>query len=290
MELSEVLEKLEYLPDDHIFPIEVFNQAEEMKEIITPALLTELDLFCENYKDIRNDMDYTRPIFSMFLLAKFRNKEAFPLILKAFSLEPNFVSDYFSDIITEDFNRLLLSTYNGNLLSLVNFIKNDKLEEWSRISVSKTLVTLVVHSIEPREKVLSLQERLLEILNPETDMPAVIECLLRDIITLSPEGEFREKVKLEIESNEHDSFMGLEKSYDQMLVNEEGSAINTLRNNVHHSFIDDLEKDLGWWSWFSTRKEIDNEDTFFMEDEYEDTPPYPIVSEGKIGRNAPMSL
>ena len=162
MELSKILDLLKSSPEDECFPLKVIESAIEREEEITPFLIQELQKSVENPKLLEENEHYMLPFYAMFLLAKFRNKEAFSYILKFMTWESDLIYLIFGDIVTESLNSLLASTYHDNLDDLVSFIKNDSYCQWARGGVSKSLVTLWVNGILTRDQIQEVQLDLLK--------------------------------------------------------------------------------------------------------------------------------
>lgn len=69
-----------------------------------------------------------------YLLAQFREKKAFPLLVKQFSLPPWHVERLFKDVLLEDLPRLLASLWGGDASPLRDLTENKEIHESVRAS------------------------------------------------------------------------------------------------------------------------------------------------------------
>ena len=80
MTISEILKELE--PCTERFPKAAMQAAIEQREAITPELLRVLENAAENPVKVVAQPDYMLHLFALYLLAQFREKRAYPLIVK----------------------------------------------------------------------------------------------------------------------------------------------------------------------------------------------------------------
>ena len=84
MTLEEILSKLKE-PDFKIFQREALQEAVKQKELISSALLKILERVAKEPECLIEDSNYMGYLHALFLLAQFREKQAYPLIVKYFS-------------------------------------------------------------------------------------------------------------------------------------------------------------------------------------------------------------
>ena len=152
-----IYEGISEVQDPPRFPREEIEAALKIQDEITPYLLKELEVISQDQEVLEDAFDRgaTLAEFSILLLAKFRCKEAFPYLLDIFQFEDDLIDDYFESFLTEGLSNSLLSTYNGDYDSLVDFILNSEANEWARDAASWCLTGLALHGIEPRDKVIN---------------------------------------------------------------------------------------------------------------------------------------
>ncbi len=83
MELSEIIAELENYTGK--FPRQALEEAIAQREAITPLLLENLEKWKDNLEELAQLPDYFLHIYAMFLLAQFKEFQAYPLIIEFFS-------------------------------------------------------------------------------------------------------------------------------------------------------------------------------------------------------------
>ena len=116
-----------------------FKYAEDNKELITPYLLDVLKNVAENIDSHSDDISHR---IAVYFLAKFREKKAYPLIIKILGSMTGHFNEY---IFSDDFDalpNLLASTFNGDVTLLYGLIENSKADEFSRVAAMESLIVL----------------------------------------------------------------------------------------------------------------------------------------------------
>ncbi|MFQ6060882.1 MAG: DUF1186 domain-containing protein, partial [Thermoplasmata archaeon] len=150
LDVQEVLSELEY--NTGSFPREAVAEAVRQKERIIPELLRILENAERNIEDIIEEPDYFAHIYAMFLLAQFREKRAYPLVVSLFS-HPGDTSDAIAgDFVCEDLPRVLASICDGDTTLIKQLIENREADEYVRSSALKALLILALYDEEAREE------------------------------------------------------------------------------------------------------------------------------------------
>ena len=153
MTVDEILKKLER--NRGYFPRKAVEEAQQRKDEITPYLLDGLRNVIENTEERAAEEDWFFHIYSMFLLAQFREKRAFPLIIDFLKQPWEYVDALMSDTITEDIPRVLASVYDGDTDKLKSIIEDPDRNEYLRSSVLRVLRILVHEDLLSRDCVIS---------------------------------------------------------------------------------------------------------------------------------------
>ncbi len=127
METQEIIAKLETI--DGTFPREAFESAIKNKEEIAPYLIEILHLVIKEASEFKDNSEFWGHIFSMFLLAQFREKEAYQPIVDFFSLPGDLVFDLTGDVVIEDLKKILASVSNGDTTLIKQLIENKNANE-----------------------------------------------------------------------------------------------------------------------------------------------------------------
>src|SRR5713101_5305708 len=111
MTIPEILKELE--PYTGRFPMEAMRAAIEQRETITPELVRVVEAIAANPAEVAKRDDYMLPVFALYLLAQFREKRAYPAIVKMFSAPGETSFDLVGDTVTEGLKQVLASVYDG---------------------------------------------------------------------------------------------------------------------------------------------------------------------------------
>ena len=127
--------------DSPFLPREAIEQAILQQEVITPALLDIIDGIAKDPKSIDDTPAY---FYALYLLAQFREKRAYPLIVKYFGelgLD-NEALDPTGDIVTEDLKSILASVCNGDFGLIKQLIEDQNVNIFVRSAALSSLVIL----------------------------------------------------------------------------------------------------------------------------------------------------
>src|SRR5262249_15673265 len=137
------------------------RQAVEKKDEITPHLLKALEKAADAPDDFLEAGDDSH-VYAMFLLARFREKRAYPLIIKLASHLPELVDDLLGDIPTEDLANILASVSMGDTSLIAEFARNRDAEEFARAAAIRSWLALVVSGDRSREEAMAYYKSLFE--------------------------------------------------------------------------------------------------------------------------------
>ncbi|WGV29029.1 DUF1186 domain-containing protein [Halotia branconii] len=124
MQLEESLSELEN--NTGTFPRLALERAIEEREAITPILLSTLENWSNNLEELLGKDDYILHIYSLYLLAQFREPLAYPIFIKFFSAPGEIALDVTGDVVTEDLSRIMASVSQGNIEPIKQLIENPK--------------------------------------------------------------------------------------------------------------------------------------------------------------------
>lgn len=139
MTIPEILQELE--PYTQKFPVDALRAAIEQREAITPELLRIVEAIAANPTEFAQRDDYMLPVFALYLLAQFREKRAFPAVVKMFSAPGETSYKLVGDTVTEGLKQIFASVYDGNPAPLYGLIENEEADEYVRdAAINATLV------------------------------------------------------------------------------------------------------------------------------------------------------
>lgn len=128
---------------DGPYPEEGLIESIEKQELITPGLLKVLQNSLDDPQGVIDRDDYMMSIFSMYLLAQFREKKAYPVIIDFFSMPDHKAMEIVGDMYIEDLGRILASVSCGDISLLQGLIENREAQELLRAAAVEALLVLV---------------------------------------------------------------------------------------------------------------------------------------------------
>lgn len=141
--MRNIIDKLRY--NDGSFPNETLLFAIDRKEEITPLLLDEIDKVIAK-PTLLEDETYIIHIYSMYLLAHFRENEAFEKIVDFIRIQRKL--DY---TITEGLPSILYSTFDGRVELLQEVINNPALNIYARVACLDVYGKLYLDKVVSKE-------------------------------------------------------------------------------------------------------------------------------------------
>ena len=249
MELTAIMEALKE-NRDRKFPREALNQAIAHKDEITPLLLAEFTPAQEKIAEIDANADYFRHLYALYLLAQFRETQAYPVIIDFISVPDEAIMDIMGDLVTEDLGCILASVCGGDLLPIKQLIETPEVDEYVRGAGFKALLTLVIEGEISRESVLeyfeTLWPKLQEAKEEEDDF--LSHSLLMSILDLYPNeslvGVLRDAYKADQIDPQWSDIDDLE---DTLEIGLEQS-IESLASLRYYRFVTDTIISLEWWA------------------------------------------
>lgn len=252
MEINEIVNNLSK-NISHKFPTEAVLEARKHKKELTEIFLENLENIYKNPNIIFIDDELH--IFGLFLLAEFKEQRAFPVLINILNkLDEEDLDAMLGDIVTEELDSILASTFNGDLVSLYNIIENTNKDEYLRSAALGALAILYNQKVIKKEIFINYFKKLLPKIENEhnlvVDEFVVLVCDLK-LHELVPDVE-----RLFKEKKVDKTFISLEDFKE--FLNE--PAIEK------YEYIKDVVESMSWWACFNDG---------------------PFIRETKIGRNEP---
>ncbi|HIF17679.1 MAG TPA: DUF1186 domain-containing protein [Cycloclasticus sp.] len=142
---------------------DVFKKVEGHQDLLTPYLLSELSDFSNNPKIISTyDSGYIRHVVSLFLLAYFKEKAAYPLIIKLISHPGDEVIKLTGEVFTEALGRILASVFDGDMEPIKSVVENPDVSPWLRSGALDSLMVLWKEGALSREDIVSYLKELMD--------------------------------------------------------------------------------------------------------------------------------
>ena len=151
MTVPEILKELE--PYTGRFPMEAMKAAIEQREAITPELLRVLETVAEDPVEHAERRGYMLHLFALYLLAQFREKQAYPFVVKMFSAPGETPFDLAGDTVTEGLSRILGSVYDGDPAPLQGLVETGAANKFVRNAALNAFIVLAHSGQMPRDQV-----------------------------------------------------------------------------------------------------------------------------------------
>ncbi|GAA4648083.1 DUF1186 family protein [Kistimonas scapharcae] len=158
MTIDEILSELSGY--DGYFPKAAIEAAIEQKEAITPHLLAYLQELVDMGEAIDRDFNDRMTLPALFLLAQFREANAYPLIVRLVSDWEGCAEYHLGDAITEGLGRILASVCHGDTGPIKKLVEDNQVDEYVRSSALHSLMTLYSEQVLSRDDILAYYKNL----------------------------------------------------------------------------------------------------------------------------------
>jgi hypothetical protein len=278
MTIPEILKELELYTGR--FPMVAMQAAVEQREAITPELLRVLESVADDPAKWAERKEYMLHLFAMFLLAQFREKRAYPLIIRMFSAPGETTYDLAGDVVTEGLKRIIGSVYDGNAALLQGLVENDNAYEFVRGAAVEAFVVLKESGQMSREEVAAYYQSLFrgKLKRIYSQVWDALVCTMADL----PAPELLEDVR---------------QAYADGLVDPGFARLSDLERELRdkrrwrterYGIITDAISEMSWWSSFKQKEPGAVKQSYAQPaSPPSDRVPRPPARSTKIGRNDP---
>ncbi len=280
MEIEAILKELERLGDH--FPREALEAALAQREASTPHLLQAVEDATRNIGRGMPDEAYVLLFYALYLLAQFREEQAYPLIVELFSTHDEALFDANLTFVTETLARVLASVSGGDMRGIQSLIENPELNEYVRAAALRSLVCLVVNDLQPRDAVIAyfqslFRERL------ERKYTFAWDVLVGCSLSIYPE-ELMPDIRQAFADGFVDDpgYIDLPYIEESLPTGREATLAKTLRDR-HHQLIDDMIGEMEGWMYIP----LDAYPSETESDYVQQPSVAPMPTQKKVGRNAP---
>lgn len=243
MHVDEIIAELEKV--ERRFPEAAVRAAIAQREAITPILLERLQRTADDPEEFLETENSLLPMYAMFLLAQFRERAAYPLLVKLFSAPGEIPFDIAGDSVTEHFDRILASVCGEDLAPIQSMIENPEVNEFVRSSCMRTLAILVAWGDLQRDHAVDYFRSLFNG-KLERDNAFLIGALVVACCDIYPE-ELLSEIRQAYADGIVDSFLIDMGSVEKTLAD---GKEKTLQENPRNAPITDTVAEMNWWACF----------------------------------------
>ena len=266
---------------DGSLPRAALRSAAECREAIVPMLLREVKCATDDLGRIRDDANYMRHVYALYLLAQFRETKAFPPIVELFSLPGDVVDEVFGDLVTEDLGRILASTFDGGTARLEKMIESDGVYTYARSAALQAFVILWGRGRLTRREVIGYFRSLMSGKLTEEASP-IWGSLVVHSLDLGPD-ELETDLRGVFDRGLVEPFHVDRRDLEASLGRAEEEVLEELGRDRHSSLIDDTAEELESWAAF--RPPVDRPPSV-IERRWSSARPY-VNEKREVGRNDP---
>ncbi len=294
--IQNILKKLEF--NDETFPRTALADAIANRDQIIPDLLEIIKQAKENAEKLVDQGAYFAHIYAMYLLAQFREKSAYPLIVDFFSLPGKISLDIIGDVATEFLGNILASVSCGDTSLMKKLAEDKNIHEYVRCAAVEGFLTLVVCGEKSRDEVMSYYQSLFRG-KLEREYSFVWTKLVICSAYLYPEEVF-EDIRQVYKEDLIESFFIRFEDVKEYLARGKEKVLADLQRDDRYSLIEDTISEMEWWACFkpskqpyivtpvpkAVKKKIKKRIKSRISQPDYDAPPE-MKKEKKIGRNEP---
>jgi hypothetical protein len=248
MELSDILHELDR--NRGYFPRQAVEEALRRQEEITPHLLSALEEAAV-HADTQEEEDLPfLPIYALYMLAQFREKRAYPLVIKLCKLPGQGLYDLIGDTVTEGLPSVIASVYDGEMAPLASIIEDSTLDEYVRSAPLRTLSILTREGILPRADVIAYQKELFRG-KLERDESHVWNALASEAVDIYAK-ELADDIRNAYENGfVWPGFMSF-REVEEIFSRPQDVAL-ARAGRYQRGLIDDVVAEMHWWACFEPR-------------------------------------
>ena len=280
--ISEIIDRIQCDPK-RIFPEKELEKIIANQEEAIPLLLAILEEVREDKAKYITNFDYFGHVYAAYLLAQFRVKEAYPIVLELFGLPGDLPEQLFGDMMDSS-GRILASICGGDVAPIKQMIGNEEIDEFTRAQAITALAILTLDGEIEREDLMAYYREIFRTIDNMTLLTLLIG-LCTDIYP----GEVYDEIKEAYENDKVDYLMIGMESVDRAMVAGKSSVLASAKRNSSLQKIDDTIGELKNWAYFKNNSQdkyfdqLMNKNPGFMSQ----PKGTPTVNEPKIGRNDP---
>ncbi|MED4955282.1 DUF1186 domain-containing protein [Paenibacillus macerans] len=267
------------------FPREQLQQIIDHKDEAIPYLLQIMEELKEDEETFLGEPYRYDHLFAMYLLAQFRVKELYPLLVEILLKTGNLADEILGDIIAEGLGQILASVYNGDPEPLMRLIESPQANEYARGQALKAIVTLVFDRQLTREFAMDYMKQLLN--GRLSDTPYYLNA---EIVSCSSDLyplEVYEDIKRLYESGELEEGYIDFGSVESALKKTQEEVMQGAQRTRDYSFIDDTIAEMEGWASFQPKRDMGSQLDLLDALSGLTLPKQSPVKVSKVGRNDP---
>lgn len=250
MNTDELISALEY--NHGTFPRAALVKAVEEKEMVAPRLLQVIEHAAADIQEIDADADYMLHIYALYLLAQFRETDAYLPIIRLVSMPGDVVKNVTGDVVSQDLGRILASTFNGDVEPLKRLIEDKKVNEYVRCAAIQALFILWGYEKLSRQEIVKYYKYIIsEVLVGEDSF--LLTSSVTNSLNISP-NELEEEIHQAFDEGLIDEFFVNRDDFTKSLGLSNEEALVQFRKRGRHRLIENTISEMQNWACFPAEK------------------------------------
>ena len=249
--MSEMLKKIEY--NNGKFPEAQLKEIIKHKEEFIPELLDVLRNAKENYNDVLKNHNYFAHIYATFLLAQFKEKKSFKLIIDLVSLQKEIPDDIFGEYLTQDLHKILASVCGGDVEPIKKLVEDNDVNEYVRCAAIKSFIVLLGEGVKSQSEIIEYYESLFEG-KLEREFSQVWNELIYDSCEVGPSELYEHIKKAYVDNLVDEECISLEEVDGAIKIHDK-EKFSKLKDEGYAFFKDTIEE-LGCWECFARNNDV----------------------------------
>ena len=240
----------EFNEDDKVFAYDAVNYAKENKGKINDILINDLENLIKNAKKYENEKYPISALYSMYLLAEFRDERLYPLIIEIINNKEIDEKAFFGDIITEDLKSIIVSVFNNDFDSLNSIIENKDMNKYIRGALLNCYIYFYDNKMIEKNSLEKYLRKLIKLYGDNYDM---IFDYINDVVINTHMFSMIDDIKTLFRKGL--IYIHMRGDYTDFL-----DDIFDYSNNIDKfGPIEDTIKSMSWWAWFANSSPKINE-------------------------------
>jgi len=244
--IEELIDQIAY--NTGIFPEKALKSIIFKRDQAIPFLLDILRNTRDNPEKYRDEQGYFAHIYAAYLLAQFRIKEAYQILIDIFSLPDELPHELFGDSVLEAGSRMLASICGSDTDLIKALAENEKADDYMRSQAIEALAILVMYDVLERDELIAYYKKLFEEASVR-DNPIMLAFLVCSCNDIYPKELYEEIKKCYKDDLVDDSVVNME-DVDGVIRLGQEYVLKGSRNDTHLKFIEDTIAELECWSCF----------------------------------------
>ena len=261
-------------------PLEALRSADAHRGVLVQPVLEVLEN-CVTHPDAASEEEAQLFCYALYLLAKWRETRAYPLVIRWLSLSDAASTRLSGDVLTQDGARILAAVCDCDLEPIKRLVLNRDADEFSRGVAVAALAMLAVWAEVPRDSIVDYF-RWLASEGLEREPSYVWSALATESADIEALGVFPELRRAYDEELIDPQTVG-RSELDDVEASPRGDFLERIKDR--YPPIDDVARATSWWARFGRRASSRRPEE--LAGEFEDGLLEPYRAPQKVGRNEP---